>query len=156
MTTTLGKVMLLKACCCAEEQVVTSRVATYWAPTLVGVVLASALVAGCARPPTKAIVSGTVRYKGSPVAEGVVWLSDPVRGRVDSAPLRSGTFVFDKPIDVGDRIGMITPELDGAEPPKAQEYKDVADIPKKYRAEFTSGLKFTLVPGKNELTIELE
>jgi hypothetical protein len=127
---------------------------------LVAVMLAAVTVTGCAQPPSKAIVSGSVKHKGTAVAEGIVWLSYPSKGRVESTRLRSGAFTFAQPIDTGEVLAAVTPEQYLSEPPHPVPgtilLKDAADIPKKYHAESTSGLKYTLVPGRNELAIELE
>lgn len=133
------------------------------------IVVAALTVAGCGggtAGPKTGQVSGTVTYKGTPVADATV-VFYPTQGPVATGVTdASGKFqlMTNKPGD-GAALGMCkvtvtvnapVPESDPASVEKAQkEAEQNAKIPKKYNAAESSGLSFEVKAGQNDAKLEL-
>lgn len=114
------------------------------------------LASGCGLGTKKASISGTVKHAGNPVAVGRVWFEDGVRGRVESAAIAEGTFRVPQLVEPAVYHAYVTPEKERPSDNDLWRFKPAPDIPEKYRSAATSELVFTIIPGKNELTIELD
>jgi hypothetical protein len=104
---------------------------------------------GCSRGHPTAPVSGTVTYKGKPVAFGKVTFIDK-EGRAGFGPLQNGQYSFRAP--VGDcRVGVTSRDLEpppeerkGAKMVRPGMYIGKSHIPEKYESPDHSGLTFTV------------
>ncbi|MCA9061110.1 MAG: hypothetical protein KDA85_21505 [Planctomycetaceae bacterium] len=92
-------------------------------------------------------VSGTVTFQQQPVEEGNVSFEDAESGLSGTAPLESGGN-FDVELVAGNYRVWIEPPIivtdSGPESEPGEDYKDVANIPEKYRNPETSGLTLTV------------
>jgi len=107
----------------------------------------------------KAMASGTITYKGAPVAGGKVNLYSAETGAGASADLdSSGKFSLLKPIPIGwYKVVVVPPE---AKPPesKSGEYEpqpSYDNIPEKYRSELSTDLNAEVKEGDNKFTFDM-
>lgn len=130
-----------------------------------------AVCCGCGGPagPTVVPVSGTVEYKGQPLANGIVTFSpaDPKTGRPAQADIKPNgtfqlsTFVPGDGILAGDYAVSITSSIKGTEPLERDKGTGIGGksaIPEKYNDPKTSGLKETIEPGepRNDVLLDLK
>lgn len=107
----------------------------------------------------KAMASGTVTYKGAPVAGGKVQLYSAETGGGASAELdSSGKFSLLKPIPIGWYKVVISPP--DAKPPESEsgEYEaqpSFDNIPEKYRSELTTDINAEVKEGDNKFTWDM-
>jgi hypothetical protein len=131
-------------------------------------------LAGCgpAAPPT-GTVSGLVTYKGQPLTAGTVTFRNDDKGLVAGGLLLGSDGRYEllsggrKQIPVGEYTVVISPpetylpnaaeqEAGTASSPAPTPADVLRQIPKKYRAPQTSGLKFTVNPGSNTFDIDMQ
>jgi hypothetical protein len=117
---------------------------------------------GCASQAKKAIISGKVTYKGEAVGWGDVRFFSSDGALWSSARLNSdGTFTAtDVPPGEVQVAVKVLPLI--ARPKKEDNSGDdivpvskTVSIPSKYQDPKTSGLRYTIVPGTNQLDIDL-
>lgn len=100
---------------------------------------------GCGRgnQPVKHTVEGRVSFQGSQVEEGVITFENPANGFVNSVKLGAdGAYSLQLP-DGSYQVNIEPPivQIDaGPNSPPDEGYKNVKDIPKKYRSSRSSGL----------------
>jgi hypothetical protein len=128
-----------------------------WRPYLTGAV-AVALLVGCGGKP--ATVSGVVTLDGKPLERGMVGFS-PVNGGMRAAGVieSDGTYVLstnrDEGLETGEYAVTVVSREPGPENAVGPPIPGPYITPQKYAAESTSGLKFTVERGDNEINIEL-
>jgi hypothetical protein len=98
---------------------------------------------GATDPLARYTVTGKVTFQSQPVEEGQITFEDPAAGQVNSSPLGSGG-AYSLEIPAGEFRVSISPPLietksTGDSPPDMVP-KKVANIPKKYWVQETSGL----------------
>ena len=121
-----------------------------------GFALASLVALGCDGGKPTGSVSGTVKYKGSPLGDGAVNFI----GKNGSAAVAkidaSGAFKIEGSLDADEyRVYFSSPPPEpvapGAKPAKAK-----ADLPAKFKDPATSGVVIPIKSGKNDVTIEFK
>jgi len=132
---------------------------------LVLLVVPALVVSGCGPGRERGTLSGTVKFQGKPVTEGMVILSDPDHGDFKTYPIRpDGTFEAKaedgKGIWAGQYRVAVAPKLAEPEmgaskgPPKIPI---PSNIPPRYWKPETSGISVEVKEGENEpLAIELK
>ena len=127
---------------------------------LVPACAAAALLLGCSSGPETGDVAGTVTFKGKAVKEGRVTFLNPKEGGAAESEIGpDGRYSISK-VPVGEYLIVVTPlsvimDTDPGKSPPAPVEKQAPDIPRKYRQEGTTPLKYTVKPGSNEFKIEL-
>lgn len=104
-------------------------------------------------------ISGKVTYQSKPVEEGTITFEDPATGQVNSGTLGSGG-AYSTELPPGSFKVSVTPPLvetkgTGDSPPDMVE-KNVANIPKKYRRQETSGLTADVAKDKRTFDFDLK
>jgi hypothetical protein len=142
---------------------------------IVPVLIVALLLAGCGpKRGSKAVVSGTVTYKGRPVNGAALLLYPASAGKAETVTIpvsQEGTFhTADVPpgdykIVVQPSAGTSGPSTRGMSEAKKAEMKAKLDemktpatipIPKKYQDRLSSDLKCTVATGEQTLTLELK
>jgi len=120
-----------------------------------GAVLTIAL--GCGSTSSTGRVSGTVKYKGTPVTSGDVNLlsksGKAAQGKLDS----NGGFTIDGPVETGDYMVFWTPPVaeptgPGAKPAALPKLA----VPPKFQDATSSGVVVTVKSGANEMPIDFK
>ena len=118
-------------------------------------------VAGCGKadkfPRYK--ISGKITFQSKPVEEGTITFEDPTTGQVNSGALGSGG-AYSTELPAGSFKVSVTPPLvetkgTGDSPPDMVE-KNVANIPKKYRRQESSGLTADVAKDKRAFDFDLK
>lgn len=118
------------------------------------------LLLGCSSGPETGDVAGTVTFKGKAVKEGRVTFLNPKEGGAAESEIGpDGRYSISKVL-VGEYLIVVTPlsvimDTDPGKSPPAPVEKQAPDIPRKYRQEGTTPLKYTVKPGSNDFKIEL-
>ncbi|GAB6164529.1 hypothetical protein JCM19992_05290 [Thermostilla marina] len=125
-----------------------------------GALLGAALLLGCNSGNQEKMytVSGAVTFQGSPVTEGQISFENPQTGFVQSADLgEEGKYTLQLP--AGDYKVSISPPLievgGGPDSPPGEEYKQVDNIPDKYRSSESSGLTATINGDKTDVNFDM-
>ena len=121
-------------------------------------------VCGCGEPGAPSgTVSGKVTFNGTPIEEGIVNFFSKTTNTGGTGEIGSGG-VYEAPtatngLPVGDYDVYITPPMitlpDTADSPGGEGFKEVNNIPQKYRTSTNSGLKVTINEGPNSFDIEM-
>lgn len=131
---------------------------------LVVAVICSLVTVGCGPSDrdagaVKAMASGTITYKGTPVSGGRVNLYSAETGAGASADLdSSGKFSLLNPIPIGwYKVVVLPPE---AKPPESEsgeyvEQPSYDNIPEKYRSELSTDLNAEVKEGDNRFTFDM-
>ena len=130
---------------------------------LIGSTLALTL-AGCGPSASVGQISGKVTCDGQPVGEGLVSFHNPDTGAAAQAELESdGTFQVSNTeggLPPGDyRVTIMPPTVqlpDTAETEGGLGFKDVVNIPQKYRSAKTSSLTAAVELGRNDLDFAMQ
>jgi len=116
------------------------------------------VLGGCTAEKPSGTVSGTVKYKGAPVASGNVNFVDPAKGTASQAKLDgSGNFTLPGTLEAGTYKVYINPPIPEQLPP-GQAPKKVAklDLPPKYQDPGQTPVSKEVKAGPNTITIDLE
>ena len=133
----------------------TYRSTCLWLGPLVAVLVSTA---GCGGKPAR--VSGAVSVDGQPLEQGTVFFAPTEGGMRASGIIQSdGSYTIktnrDSGLEVGDyNVGVVSRELtwpNPGGPPMPGDYL----APKKYGNPKTSGLRYTVERGSNEINLEL-
>jgi hypothetical protein len=119
-------------------------------------------LAGCSDSGMESEVTGTVTLDGQPVGPGAVVFA-PVEGQTnpaDGAIQLDGSYFLKTSREVGLKPGTYKVSVSVFDQPEVQpgERSNVPAklvTPQKYADTETSGLQFTVEPGKNDIDIEL-
>ncbi|RMF99739.1 MAG: carboxypeptidase regulatory-like domain-containing protein, partial [Planctomycetota bacterium] len=103
-------------------------------------------------------VSGAVTFQGTPVTEGQISFENPQTGFVQSATLgEEGKYSLQLP--AGDyKVSILPPLIEvggGPDSPAGEEYKQVDNIPDKYRSSESSGLTANINGDKADLNFDM-
>ena len=126
-----------------------------------GFALAFVSVTGCgpSDPLARYTVTGKVAYQGQPVEEGTITFEDPTAGQVNSSPLGAGG-AYSVELPAGDFQVSVSPPLvetkAGPDSPGDMAPKKVANIPKKYWVQETSGLSAKVERDKKLFDFDLK
>lgn len=132
---------------------------------LTSFLLLGLLVAGCGgSEKASGTVAGKVTFQGAPVVEGNVTFIKVGGGGSGAGVIQSdGTYSakgVDGGIPTGDYVAVVTPpEVTRDRGPNTSPevaFKEMKDIPAKYRSEATSDLKVTIREGQNDFNIEMK
>jgi hypothetical protein len=101
-------------------------------------------------------VTGTVTYKGTPLAQGTITFT-PEEGRVAFGKIKDGKIVevTTHTLDDGAAKGRNRVSIRSISNPDDMYAKQVSLIPEKYGDPNTSGLTAELASGTNELSFDL-
>ena len=119
---------------------------------------------GCGEPAEPVgTVTGKVTFNGAPVEEGVVNFFSQATNTGGSGELGSGGSYSapagQKGLPLGEyEVYVVPPTVvlsDTAESPGGEGYKEVDNIPQKYRSSGTSELKVTVAEGPNSFDIQM-
>lgn len=125
------------------------------------VVAACALVAvagaGCNGDKPTGTVSGTVSYKGAPLASGDVNFlgknGAAAVGKIDA----TGAFKIDEPLEADDyRVYFSSPPPEPVAPGTKVAKPKASDLPKKFKDPLSSGVTVSVKAGKNEVSVEFK
>lgn len=104
-------------------------------------------VTGCKNTnsqPSGVKIEGTVSYQGKPISEGTIHFSDQSQGTGGSATIGAdGHYISNSTLPYGDYDVSIQPPLIEIQVPNAaptEGFKEMPEIPKKFRSAVTSGL----------------
>jgi hypothetical protein len=103
-------------------------------------------------------VKGRVTFEGAPVTEGQVTFEDPTTGFANSAGLDAMGAYTVALADGNYQVSIQPPTIQiggGPDTPPDEGYKDVDNIPEKYRRADTSGLTAQIAPGQLEHNFDL-
>jgi hypothetical protein len=121
--------------------------------------LAGLTTLGCTPDSGRYTVSGKVSFQGQPVEEGTITFEDPAAGQVNSAPLTSGG-AYTLELPAGDfRVSVSPPLVEtkaGPDSPGDLVPKKVANIPKKYWVQETSGLAAKVETSARQFDFDLK
>ena len=114
---------------------------------------------GAADPLARYTVTGKVTFQSQPVEEGQITFEDPAAGQVNSSPLGSGGS-YSLEIPTGEfRVSVSPPLIEtkstGDSPPDMVP-KKVANIPKKFWVQETSGLSAKVEKDKRTFDFDLK
>ena len=134
-----------------------------FARAICAAVCLTALGFGCSSSsgPATGEVQGKVMFKGSPVTEGTVTFLNPKEGGSGEGTLGpNGAYTIPNKLNVGEYVVVVTPPMhivdtDPGKSPPAPVEKPAPNIPRKYRQQGTTTLKFKVEPGKNEANFDL-
>jgi len=111
---------------------------------------------GCGGKPA-GTVSGTVKYKGNPVASGSVNFYDGKTGNASQATLNeSGKFTFPGTLAAGTYKVYVSPPVPEQLPPGQAPKKLKFDLPPKYQDPAQTPVSKEVKAGPNDITIDLE
>ncbi len=115
---------------------------------------------GCGKGVPMGEVSGTVTFKGKPVAEGTVSFMNEAAGTGGEGLVKDGKYTLSSPLPPGEYTVMVMPlvvqQQDGGKGPEVGIEKPAPDIPQKYRVLGTTDLKATVKEGKHEANFDLK
>jgi hypothetical protein len=122
-----------------------------------GLMLALALATGCDKEKSTASVSGKVLYNGKPQAAGTVNFLSATGAGAQAKLDAGGGFKVDGPLEAGEyKVYLSPPQPEqlppGAKAPPAPRFT----VTPKFQNPESSGVKVTLKPGANEVTIEMK
>lgn len=103
-------------------------------------------------------VKGRVTFQGAPVTEGQVTFEDPATGFANSAGLDAMGAYTVALADGSYRVSIQPPVIQiggGPDTPPDEGYKDVDNIPERYRRAETSGLSAQIASGQLEHNFDL-
>lgn len=103
-------------------------------------------------------VTGTVKYKGSPVSSGTVNFHDPTKGKAYQGVLDgSGNFTLKDPVEVGTYKVYINPPIPEQLPPgTALKKAPPFNLPPKYQDPGQTPISREVKTGPNNITIDVE
>lgn len=114
--------------------------------------VASVAIIGCGRSqPAQYAVDGHVSFQGSPVEEGQVTFENPASGFANSVAIGPGGVYATNLSDGSYRVSIEPPRVQidaGPNSPPSEGYKNVKNIPAKYRNSNSSKLTVQVSGGK--------
>ena len=119
-----------------------------------------ALAAGCGESRPLGAVTGTVRYRGEAVREGIVSLYSPELGAGKETDIRpDGTFIVSGlllgPYRIAIHPPLIRQDFGGKSAP-SMEAKKVGNIPERYRNPSTSGFSCDVTGLSSRIELRME
>ena len=124
-------------------------------------VLMAFVLVGCSgssgRDEPTGTVSGSVTYKGNPVASASIFFVNPEAGTGGGGTLDSeGKFAFSKPIPTGEYKVFLGPPEEQLMPDGQPKQGPAPKVPQKYLSEATTDVTVKVNEGDNQLPIELK
>jgi hypothetical protein len=118
----------------------------------------AAFLTGCGPEgaPTGHVV-GCVEFRQKPISVGLVTFHSSASGIAATAKIEAGRFALESPLEVGSYSVYVSPPVPqprdpnlGPPPPTP-----LVDIPPKAQDPLTSGIVISVVPGPNEVKVQL-
>ena len=104
-------------------------------------------------------MSGSLTFKGNPVAEGTISFTNTGTGAGAEGPVSNGAFKLSSPLPPGEYKVVVLPlverKQEGGKGPEVGVEKPAPDIPPKYRVIGTTTLTATVKEGKNDITLNM-